>query len=391
VQVAACVVLLCTTGLYLHSLAKLANEDPGLRTSEVRMLSIDPVHNGYRAEQVPLLLKRVREGVTAMPQVTSAAWTDAVPLAMYMKSNEFHIAGKSGSFTHDPEADVYDVEPGYFDTMGIACIAGRDFNGAGADAPKQMVVNEAFARLMFKERSALGEYLTPTVPPNVAPANPVAYEIVGVVKNSKSVMTSEEENHPIVYEALEQNMGTAAPLLGYSLMVHYQGNGAEVASAVRNEVYSVDSSLGIFNEKEMVDQLTDSLIVPRAESAIFGTFGFAGLLLAAAGLYGVMSYSVQRRTQEIGIRLALGATRGGVQGLIVRQGMMLAMVALAIGLPLALAASKIAARLQHGIAAYDAVSFTLMPLFLTSVALSACWIPARRAATVDPQTALRHE
>lgn len=209
-----------------------------------RILYIDPAHNGYRTEQVPLLLKRVRDGVTAMPQVTSAAWTDAVPLAMYMKSNEFHIAGRSGSFAHDPEADVYDVEPGYFDTMGIALIAGRDFNGAGTDAPKQMVVNEAFAHLMFKERSAVGEYLTPTVPPNAAPANPVAYEIVGVVKNSKSVMTSEEENHPIVYEALEQNMGTAAPLLGYSLMVHYQGNGAEVGSALRNEVHSVDSSLG---------------------------------------------------------------------------------------------------------------------------------------------------
>jgi predicted permease len=391
VQVAACVVLLCTTGLYLHSLAKLANEDPGFRTSGVRMLSIDPVHNGYRAEQVPLLLKRVHEGVTAMPGVSSATWTDAVPLSMAVKGSEFHVAGKSGSFMHDPSADVYDVEPGYFDTMGIARIAGRDFNGAGPDAPKQMVVNEAFAHLMFKERSAVGEYLTPTMRPDAAPVNPVVYEIVGVVKNSKSAMMSDEAVHPIVYEALEQNMGTAAPLFGYSLMVHYQGNGAEVASALRNEVHSIDSSLGIYNEKEMGDQVTDSLIIPRAESAIFGTIGVSGLLLAAVGLYGVMSYSVQRRTQEIGIRLALGATRGGVQGLIVRQGMMLAMVALAIGLPLALGASKIAARLQTGIAAYDAVSFTLMPLFLATVALLACWIPARRAATVDPQTALRHE
>ena len=370
VQVAACVVLLCTTGLYLHSLAKLANEDPGLRTNGMRMLSIDPIHNGYRAEQIPLVLKRVRERVTAMPQVTSAAWTDAVPLSLAMKGSKFHIAGQSGSFADDPRADVYDVDPGYFDTMGIQRIEGRDFNGAGPDAPKQMVVNEAFAQLMFKERRAVGESLIPTLPPNVAPSNPAAYEIVGVVKNSKSAMMSDEQNHPIAYEELEQNMGTAAPLLGYSLMVHYQGNGAEVASALRNEVHSVDSSLGVFNEKEMADQVTDSLIIPRAESAIFGTFGFVGLLLAAVGLYGVMSYSVQRRTQEIGIRLALGATRGGVQGLIVRQGMMLAMVALAIGLPLALAASKIAARLQHGIAAYDAVSFTLMPLFLASVALA---------------------
>jgi len=391
VQVSACVVLLCTTGLYLHSLAKLANEDPGLRTSGVRMLSVDPIHNGYRAEQVPLVLKRLHEAVTAMPQVTSAAWTDAVPLSLAMKGAKFHIAGQAASFEHDPRADVYDVEPGYFDTMGIQRIEGRDFNGAGPDAPKQMVVNEAFAHLMFKGRRAVGEYLIPTVPPNVVSPNPDVYEIVGVVKNSKSALMSDEQNHPIVYEELEQNMGIAAPLLGYSLMVHYEGNGAEVASALRNEVHSVDSSLGVFNEKEMADQVKASLLIPRAESAIFGTFGFVGLLLATVGLYGVMSYSVQRRTQEMGIRLALGATRGGVQRLIVRQGMMLAMVALMIGLPLALGASKIAAGLQAGIAAYDAISFTLMPLFLATVALLACWIPARRAATVDPQTALRHE
>jgi predicted permease len=391
VQVATCVVLLCTTGLYLHSLAKFAHANSGLRISGVRMLSIDPIHNGYRAEQVPLVLKRVRERVTAMPQVMTSAWTDAVPLSIGMRGNKFHLTGRTGNFELDPRADVYDVEPGYFSTMGIERIEGRDFIGAGPDAPKQMVVNEAFAHLMFKERSAMGESLSPTWPPNLGLANPPAYEIVGVVKNSKSAMMSDEENHPIAYEELDQNMGISAPLLGYSLMVHYQGNGAEVANGLRNEVHSVDSSLGIFNEKEMVDQVTDSLIIPRAESAIFGTFGGVGLLLAAVGLYSVMSYSVERRTQEIGIRLALGATRGGVQGLIVRQGMMLAVIALAIGLPLALAASKIAARLQEGIAAYDAVSFTLMPLFLASVALAACWIPARRAATVDPQIALRHE
>ncbi len=391
VQVAACVVLLCTTGLYLHSLAKLANEDPGFSTGGVRMLSIDPIHNGYRAEQVPLLLKRMRERVTGLPVVVSAAWTDAVPLSMGMHGSEFHIAGQAGSFPHDPYADVYHVDPGYFDTLGIARIAGRNFEGATADAPKQMVVNEAFAHLIFKERSAVGEYLALSLPAASAPASPTAYEIVGVVKNSKSALMSDEENHPVVYEALEQNVGAAAPLFGYSLLVHYQGNGAEVGSAIRNEVSSVDSSMVIFDDKEMVDRVKDSLIIPRAESVIFGTFGCAGLLLATVGLYGVMNYSVQRRTQEIGIRLALGATRGGVQRLIVRQGMMLATVALAIGLPLALAASKIAAKLQDGIAAYDAVSFTLMPLFLASVALAACWIPARRAATLDPQTALRHE
>jgi ABC-type antimicrobial peptide transport system permease subunit len=226
---------------------------------------------------------------------------------------------------------------------------------------------------------------------DTTPQTPVRYEIIGIVKNSKSTMMNVQENPPIAYEALEQNMGNAAPVLGYSLMVHYQGNGAGIANALLNEVHSVDPSLAIFNQKEMVEQAMDSLIIPRAESTIFGVFGFAGLLLAAVGLYGVMSYSVERRTKEMGIRLALGATIGDIQGLIVRHGMTRTLIALAIGLPLALAASKVAASLQNGIAAYDAISFTVAPLFLMSVALVACWLPARRASSTDLQNTLRHE
>ncbi len=235
----------------------------------------------------------------------------------------------------------------------------------------------------------LGEHVTPNWPVG----SQDSYEIVGVVKNTKAEQM-DEQDMPIVYEELEQNVGERSPsppIMGFGLMVRYQGNGAEMATALRNEVHVVDPSLSVFNEKEMGEQVTDSLLIPRAESVVFGTFGLMGLVLAAVGLYSVMSYSVERRTREIGIRLALGATRGGVQGLVVRQGMILSAVALLIGLPLALGASKFAAKMQYGIAAYDAVSFTLMPVFLLAVALVACWVPARRAARVDPQVALRHE
>ncbi|WP_052200658.1 ABC transporter permease [Terriglobus sp. TAA 43] len=391
VQIAATMVLLCTTSLYLHSLLKLTNGNTGLRMDGVRVLSIDPVHNGYKAEQVPLVLKRVLDGVMAMPQVASAAWTDSTPLSIAMKSKKFHHVGQPGDLGLDPEADVYDVGPGYFATMGIQQIEGRNFNGAGPDGPKQMIVNEAFAHRMFKDRRAVGQYLTPTVPKDASPQTPVSYEIIGVVKNSKSTMMNFEDNPPIVYEALEQNMGTSAPLLGYSLMVHYQGNGAQVANALQAEVHSVDPSLAIFHQKEMAEQIMDSLIIPRAESTIFGVFGIAGLLLATVGLYGVMSYTVERRTKEMGIRLALGATMGQIQSLIVRYGIARTVIALAIGFPMALAASKVAASLQNGITAYDAISFTLTPLFLMLVALVACWIPARRASATDPQATLRHE
>lgn len=391
VQIAATMVLLCTTSLYLHSLLKLTNGDTGLRTDGVRVLSIDPIHNGYKAEQVPLVLKRVLDRVTAMPQVASAAWTDSTPLSIGMKSKKFHHVGQPGDLGLDPEADVYDVGPGYFATMGIQQLEGRNFNGAGPNAAKQMIVNEAFAQRMFKDRRAVGRYLTPTVQKDASPQTPVSYEIIGVVKNSKSTMMNFEDNPPIVYEALEQNMGTAAPLLGYSLMVHYQGNGAQMANALQAEVHSVDPALAIFHQKEMSEQVMDSLIIPRAESTIFGVFGLAGLLLATVGLYGVMSYSVERRTKEMGIRLALGATMGQIQSLIVRYGIARTVIALAIGFPLALAASKVAASLQSGITAYDVISFTLTPLFLMLVALVACWIPARRASATDPQATLRHE
>ncbi len=389
VQISACMVLLCTTGLYLHEMGKLAKEDPGFNSSGVRLLSIDPIHNGYKLEQVELLLKRIREGVTRMPGVRSAVWTDAVPLAMGTPVNDFHVSGVTEE-NHSQNTAVFRVDPGYFEMMGISRIAGRDFNGASVDGPKQMVVNELFAQqAIFKGRNVLGEHVSPHWPEG----DQSSYEIVGVVKNSKAEQMGEQDM-PIVYEELEQNVGTkwsTPPILGYALMVRYQGNGVEMATALRNEVHGIDPSLSVFNEKEMGEQVTDSLLIPRAESVVFGTFGLMGLVLAAVGLYSVMSYSVERRTREIGIRLALGATRGGVKGLVVRQGMMLSAVALFIGLPLALGASKIAAKMQYGISAYDTVSFILMPVFLLLVALIACWVPALRAARVDPQVALRHE
>jgi ABC-type antimicrobial peptide transport system permease subunit len=186
-------------------------------------------------------------------------------------------------------------------------------------------------------------------------------------------------------------MGAAAPVMGFSLLVRYEGNAAELAAVIRNEVHAVDPALAVFGEKSIEDHMSDALILPRVAAAMFGVFGFAGLLLAAVGLYGVVSYSVSSRTSEIGIRLALGATRSGVQRLIVRQGIVLSCIALGIGLPLAWAASKIAASVLYGIAPHDWMTFTMAPAFLMAVTLLACWIPARRGATVEPQTALRHE
>jgi predicted permease len=380
VQISLCVVLLCTTGLFLRSLDKSAGIDPGFRTTGVLMLSIDPAHNGYTIEQTSLLLRRLHNRVVELPGVMSAAWTDKVPVSFYGQGGEFHKTGSTVSPGDGVHPQVYYVGAGYFDTLGVPWL-GRDFNNTDPNAPKQAVVNERFVQSMFGRGSAVGEHVT---------SGNKTYEIVGVVKNTKTTTISEIDE-PIVYRVLEQDMGATAPIMGFSLMVRYQGNAAQLAATMRSEMHSLDPTLAVFGEKTMEEHLSDALILPRVAATVFGIFGFVGLLLAAVGLYGVMSYSVSSRTREIGIRLALGATRSGVQRLVVRQGMLLSCVALGIGLPLALAAAKVAAGALYGIAPNDWVTFIAVPVFLAAVTLMACWVPARRAATVEPQTALRHE
>jgi predicted permease len=381
VQISLCLVLLCTTGLFLRSLQKSGGVDPGFRTSGVLMLSIDPAHNGYTLGQTSLLLRRLHDRAMEIPGVVSAVWTDKVPLSFYGQVGEFHRSGSKVNSDGEVRSQIYGVGEGFFQTMGIPWVAGLDFTSTGPNAPRQAVVNERFVRMVFGGGNVLGEHVT---------SAGKIYEIVGVVKDTKST-TIGEVDEPIVYRVLEQDMGAAAPFMGFSLVAGYQGNPAELAGALHRVIHAVDPALAIFGEKTMNEHLSDALFFPKVASTVFGIFGLTGLLLALIGLYGVMSYAVNSRTREIGIRLALGATQGGVQSLIVRQGMLLACVALGVGLPIALASSKVAARVLYGIAPYDWVTFTGVPCFLAVVALIACWLPAHRAAAVEPQTVLRHE
>ncbi len=381
VQISLCLVLLCTTGLFLRSLQKSGGVDPGFRTSGVLMLSIDPAHNGYTLGQTSVLLRRLHDRAMEIPGVISAAWTDKVPLSFYGQVGEFHKSGSKVGPDGEVRSQIYGVGEGFFETMGIPWVAGRDFTSTDPNAPRQAVVNERFVRMVFGGGNVIGEHVT---------SAGETYEIVGVVKDTKTT-TIGEVDEPIAYGVLEQDIGAAAPFMGFSLVVRYEGNPAELAGALHREIHAVDPALAIFGEKTMNEHLSEALFFPKMASTAFGIFGLTGLLLAFIGLYGVMSYVVNSRTREIGIRLALGATQGGVQGLIVRQGMVLACVALGVGLPISLASSKVAARVLYGIAPYDWVTFTEVPCFLAVVALIACWLPAHRAAAVEPQTVLRHE
>ncbi len=270
---------------------------------------------------------------------------------------------------------------GYFETMGIPRVAGRDFAAEPAGAPKAAVINEALAQRLFQNEDAIGRRIT---------GGGATYQIVGVVKNTKS-RTLGEEVRPILYRSLEQDIGREPSFLGYTLLVRSAGNSAGLARAVEREIHSLDPTLAVFNTETMEEHLRNALFLPRLAGALFGIIGVVGLLLAAVGLYGVMSYTVSRRTREIGIRLALGAGSGGVQRLIVRQGMLLTGIALVLGLAAALAVAKLSTAILYGVPPHDLVTFTAAPLFLAAIAFLACWIPSRRAAMVDPLTALRYE
>jgi predicted permease len=319
--------------------------------------------------------------VAAIPGVVSVAATDSAPLSGGNRSDGFHAEGESKSTGPDPGVELYMATPGYFQTMGIPRLAGRDFANEAANAPKVAIVNRAFAEHFFDRENPIGRRVT---------GGGVTYEIIGVVQNIKS-RTLGEDTRYVLFRSLAQSTGSDPSFLGYELVVHFAGDSAAVARAVRGQIHDLDSTMAVYNSETMEEHLQQALFLPRLAGTLFGIFGFIGLVLAAIGLYGVMSYSVSRRTREIGIRIALGAQLSAVHRLILRQGMLLTVIAMALGLPAAFAVAGLFSSFLYGIAPHDIMTFTVVPLFLTVVALIACWIPARRATRVDPQSALRYE
>jgi len=194
-----------------------------------------------------------------------------------------------------------------------------------------------------------------------------------------------------MYRSLAQSVGDDPSIMGYTIVVRSATITPELTESVRKEIHALDPALAIYNADTMESHLRDALFLPRLAGTLFGVFGFVGLTLAAVGLYGVMSYSVSRRRNEIGVRMALGAQAKQVRQLIVRQGMSLVLIASAIGLAAALAVAKVAASFLYGVKPHDPTTFLVVPLFLAAVALTACWLPARQAAKLDPMVTLRSE
>ncbi|MGA2030585.1 MAG: ABC transporter permease, partial [Verrucomicrobiota bacterium] len=379
-QIAISVVLLCAAGLFLRSLQSASGTDIGFRTRGVLTMAVDPRLNGYTAERTGQFLAELHRRVAGLPGVISAACTDVAPLSGGNRSDGFSAEGRPQPPAAE-SVDLYMATAGYFDTLGISRIAGRDFGDESPTAPKVAIVNEAFVRQVFPNENPIGRRVT---------GGGATYQVIGVVRNIKS-RTLGEGLRPVLFRSLAQTIGTDPSLMGYAVLVRTAGNSPALAAAVRREIRSLDPALAIFNAETLDEHFSSALFLPRLTGTLFGVFGAVGLLLAAVGLYSVMSYSISRRTREIGIRMAVGSPAGAVQLLIIRQGMWLTSIAMALGLAAAWAAAEFSASVLFGVRPHDAPTFIAVPLFLAAVALLACWIPARRAQRVDPLTALRHE
>jgi predicted permease len=310
----------------------------------------------------------------------SVAATDSVPLAGGNRSDGFSVVG-GPTEQQPPIVDLFMATPGYFETLGIPRLIGRDFAQEPPAGQKVGIVNQAFVTHLFHGQNPIGQHVN---------GAGVDYQIIGVVKNIKS-RTIGEETRPVLFRSLAQSTASDPSFLGYTLIVRYQGDSAAVGKEVRAQIHKLDPALAVYNVETMEEHLRSALFLPRLAGTLFGAFGIIGLLLATIGLYGVMSYSVTRRTREMGIRLALGAQRGAVQRLVVRQGMLLTAIAVGLGLPAALVGAKFSSSFLYGVRPHDLATFLTVPLLLLGIALVACWIPARRASHVDPQAALRYE
>jgi predicted permease len=380
-QVAMSVVLLCVTGLFLRSLQSAAKIDIGFRSENLLLMSVDPRVHGYSPERTFAFLSQLQQRVQIKPGVQSAVVTDVPPLNGGTRSDGFTALGRPANDRTISYAELFMVTPGYFEAMGIPLLSGQDFGDEATTGEHTAIVNRAFVDHAFHGENPIGQRVS---------GGGATYRIIGVAANIKS-RTLGEEPRGVLYRSLKQSIASDPSLMGYTLVVHTASNPDGIAQTVRQQIHALDPAMAIFNEETMEEHVRTAFFLPRVAATLFGAFGFIGLVLAAVGLYGVMSYAVSRRTREIGIRMALGARPGAVERLILRQGMALTLIAMLLGWPAAWMLAKVSSRFLYGIQPHDVFTFAVVPPLLAAIALAACWIPARRAATIDPMRSLRTE
>ena len=375
---AVAVVLLIGAGLLINSLIRLQRVDPGFDPHNVLTMRIDLPRQKYpKPEQAVNFFQQVEDRVSSLPGVEAAGMITELPLSGQPNDMPFTVAGRASDGDQMFDDDFRRVNENYFRVMRIPFLRGRMFTTQEvSQSAKVILVSELLAEEVFPNEDPIGKRL-------IMWMNKQPFEIVGVVGDIRH-RGMEFQPAPAMYFPTHQNGGT-------NLVIRTQGDPLALVPAIRKQIQEIDPNQPIAAVKTMEDWVNTSVAAPRYRTLLLGLFAFIALALACTGIYGVMSYSVTQRTHEIGVRMALGARQLDVLRLVVRQGMSLVLIGVAVGLAGALALTRLMESMLFGVTAKDPITFVAVATSLSFVAFVACYIPALRATKVDPLIALRYE
>jgi putative ABC transport system permease protein len=385
-EVALALVLLVGAGLLIKSFYRLQEIDAGFNREKLltMQLFLPPVQYPKEEEQVAFYRESLQR-LSSLPGVTSAAAITQAPLAGGGPQYIFAVEGRPMPTPSDAPLSSYRIiSPDYFQTMGVPLVSGRAFTEAdNLTSQPVIIVNQVMASTMWPGEEAVGKRMTVGVP---LPGEPFDWvTVVGVVGNVKHTTLSGETGMQMYQPVLQ------SPSRSMTFVLRTGVEPMSIAEPARMAIASIDRTLPVSNVKTMDRIVYESVGQFRFYMYLLGLFAVIAMILTAVGVYGVMNYSVKQRTQEIGIRMALGAQPGEVRALILKQGLVISSIGLTIGLVASFAVTRLMSSLLYGVSATDPVTFAVVALFLGCVALSACYIPARKATKVDPIIALRYE
>ena len=382
-QVALSVVLLFAAGLFVRTLVNLETTNVGFSRDNLLLFGISPKNGGYKGQRYADLCGEIQDRIARLPGVKSATSSLLPLLSGNLWVGNIEVPGYSAGPNEHAFVSVLPVGDGFLSTMGIPLLQGRDLNSRdNANAPKVALINETLARKYWPNENALGRHFT---------LRGVGMEVVGIVGDAK-YMSLRGAIPPTVYSPYVQQMD-GMPQMHFE--VRTAGSAAALIPSVRRIVASIDNRLPLFDVETQTQQIDDLLYQERLFAKLVGFFAMLALALVCMGLYGVMSYSVARRTSEIGIRMALGAQRGNILRMVLRETMWLAGIGVVLGVIASFATAKIAshqvAGLLYGLKVTDTASMWVAIAFISVVAAAASFVPVRRAMRVDPMIALRYE
>ena len=380
-QVALSMLLLAGAGLFARSLFNLRAVDAGFPVESLLTFSIDPTLSGYDAARMQSLFEQTQDALTAIPGVRSASMSEIGAFTGNEWGQTVKIDGYQPKEDEDMNPHVDGIGPRYFETLGVPLVSGREFKPSDTlGAPKVAIINETMAKQFYGNTSPVGRRM------GFGRSNAIDIEIVGVARDLRTVQLNQK---PVRFVYIPYRQDDSVTQLTYVASI--QGSPDIAAAAVRQAVQRLDPNLPIFDLKTMTAQVSESLYIQRMVAALSVTFGALATMLAAIGLYGVMSYAVARRTREIGIRMALGAERGKVMWLVLKEVAVLAAIGVAAGLAGAFYLTRQVQSQLFGLSPHDPATLIGAVVLLLLVALVAGFVPARRATTIDPLVALKAE